>query len=109
MSGYRSGIGSVLSTTTEQYSDGSAYLEWFNTKDGAADPDANWYPAFKDADADLGEVYKMVGDQGKRLWDLIPRRDMVRTFLWPKMLTGKRPQKIPAEIRKFFGGGAKVG
>jgi hypothetical protein len=54
----------------EQYSDGSAYLEWLNTKDGAADPLANWYPAFKDADTDLGESYKMDGDQGKRLVDL---------------------------------------
>jgi hypothetical protein len=41
----------------EIYSDGSAHMTWWNTKDGKCNPAKKWYRAYIDPDSGLGECY----------------------------------------------------
>jgi hypothetical protein len=41
--------------------------------------------------AETGEAYLMKGDPAKRLWALVPRSNMVRTFSW-KAMHGERAE-----------------
>jgi hypothetical protein len=43
----------------EIYSDGSAHMTWWITKDGKCNPSKKWYRAYVDRDSDLGECYDM--------------------------------------------------
>jgi hypothetical protein len=64
----------------EAYSGGSAHLLWWNSKDGKCSPTQKWYRAYEDCGTELGKKFSMKGDSKKRLWDLVPRANMVQTF-----------------------------
>ena len=88
----------------EAYSDGSAHLLWWNSRDGKCTPTQKWYRAYQDRDAELGEKFVMKGDPKKRLWDLVSRANMVQTFKWPsRERQDTTPVMLPQAIRKFFG------
>ena len=88
----------------EAYSDGSAHLLWWNSKNGKCSPTQKWYRAYEDRDAELGEKFTMKGDHKKRLCDLVPRANMVQASKWPdRERQDTTPVMLPQAIRKFFG------
>jgi hypothetical protein len=56
-----------VARTKEAYSDGSAHVEWFSTKDGTGNASSKYLKAYADSKAKAGEVYQMKGDPAKRL------------------------------------------
>jgi hypothetical protein len=91
-----------VARTKEAYSDGSAHVEWFNTKDGTGNASSKYLEVYADSKADAGEVYQMKGDPTKRLWALVDRKDMVCTFPWKAMASEQRAVMIPPPVRKYF-------
>jgi hypothetical protein len=95
-----------VARTKEVYSDGSAHVEWFNTKDGTGNASSKYLKVYADSKADAGEVYQMKGDPTKRLWALVDRKDMVCTSPWKAMASEQRAVMIPPSVRKYFAAGA---
>jgi hypothetical protein len=92
----RTGLFYSVARTKEAYSDGSAHVEWFNTKDGTGNAGSKYLKVYADSKADAGEVYQMKGDPAKSLWALVERKDMVCTFLWKTMASEQRAVMIPS-------------
>jgi hypothetical protein len=98
----RTGLFYSVGRTKEAYSDGSAHVKWFNTKDGTGNASSKYLKVYADSKADAGEVYQMKGDPAKRLWALVDRKDMVCTFLWKTMASEQRAVMIPPSVRRYF-------
>jgi hypothetical protein len=65
----RTGLFYSVARAKEAYSDGSAHVEWFNTKDGTGSASCKYayLEVYAESKADAGEVYQMKGDPAKRL------------------------------------------
>jgi hypothetical protein len=91
-----------VARTKEAYSDGSAHVEWFNTKDGTGNAGLKYWKAYADSKAETGEAYTMNGGPAKLLRALVPRNNMVRTFLWKNMEGELRAAMLPPSVRGHF-------
>ena len=85
----RNAIAQVMQT----YQDGSAMVQWWNSKklDGSAS--AAYFPVWYTPDAKLGETASLSGEMP--LWEMVPRRDMVVSFVFDSECSPTKEGGIP--------------
>jgi hypothetical protein len=67
----------------ETYQDGSAMVQWWNSKNLDGSASAAFYPVWYTPEAKLGETASVVGEMP--LWEMVPRGDVARV-IWPRCL-----------------------
>ena len=94
----RNAIAQVMQT----YQDGSAMVQWWNTKklDGSAS--AVFYPVWYTPEARLGETAAVVGEMP--LWEMVSRSDMAAVFEFDSecVLTKEGGVPLPTLVRRYL-------
>jgi hypothetical protein len=86
----------------ETHQDGSAMVQWWNSKklDGSAN--AAFYPVWYTPEAKLGETASVVGEMP--LWEMVPRGDMVAVFVFDSecVPTKEGGISLPTSVRQYL-------
>ena len=93
-------IGRIYDT----FPDGSADVQWWNSKDGTGDSTCQWFPAWFDPAADGREVFHHTRPATARgmVWAHVERRDMVAAFDWKPSAAGR--YTVPPAIKRWVTG-----
>ena len=99
----RTGVFHSVGQVIAAFADGSAHVNWLNSSEGDARGNDKWYPAWDDPKASLGESYSMKMKGKGRLWGVVERASMIRTFNWPTMRNATtRAVMLPTSVRRYF-------
>jgi len=99
----RTGVFHSVGQVIAAFADGSAHVNWLNSSEGDARGNDKWYPAWDDPKASLGESYSMKMKGKGRLWGVVERASMIRTFNWPTMRNATtRAVMLPMSVRRYF-------
>jgi hypothetical protein len=92
----------AIAKAVQVFQDGSAMVQWWNTRQLDSMPTAAYFPVWDTPDAKLGETAAVKGDMP--LWEIVQRRDMVVVFVFavdcPRTKGGGL--QLPAPIKRYL-------
>ena len=92
----------VIAKVMQVFQDGSAMVQWWNTRKLDSMSTAAYFPVWYTPDTKLGETAAVEGDMP--LWDIVQRRDMVVVFWFavdcPRTKDGGL--QLPAPVKKYL-------
>jgi hypothetical protein len=92
----------VIAKVMQVFQDGSAMVQWWNTRKLDSMSTAAYFPVWYTPDSKLGETASVKGDMP--LWEIVQRRDMVLVFVFaadcPRTKDGGL--QLPAPIKRYL-------
>jgi hypothetical protein len=90
----------AVAKALEVYQDGSAMVQWYNTKKLDSSPTAAYYPPWYTPKAKHGETASHTGDMPS--WDIVERARMATVFDCQIQQGKGNSVLLPKDVRKFL-------
>ena len=90
----------AVAKALEVYQDGSAMVQWHNTKKLDSSPTAAYYPSWYTPKEKHGETASPTGDMPA--WDIVDRAKMVTVFDYQLQGGKSNSMMLPKNVRKYF-------
>jgi hypothetical protein len=84
----------------EVYQDGSAMVQWYNTKKLDSSPTAAYYPSWYTPKAKHGKTASSTGDMPS--WDVVERARTVTVFDYQIEVGKNNSMLLPKDVRKYL-------